>query len=110
MIGNPNKRLLIADYDQKISAYSNAASGTWGQGDQNTLLFEGLAKITIFDGSKALEYREQGLNNPVRIETNWLDVVPDYIEWEGKKIVNISFVDPDNHFKRRVIMLGSFTQ
>jgi hypothetical protein len=110
MIGKPQRRILISDYDQQFEAFITTKGVAYGDDDINTSLFTGLAKIEELSGNKALQYREQGINNPVLIEMNWIDTLPSYLIWDGQKIPITSFVDPDNHFKRRVIILGSYTQ
>jgi len=110
MIGQPKKRILISDYDQQVEAYSVTKGAEFKDPNINTLLFTGLASIDILSGAKALEYQQQGINNPVIIEMNWIDTLPSYLLWDGHRIPITSFVDPDNHFKRRVIILGSYTE
>ena len=74
MIGAGTKRILLADYDQKIEAYLTT-EGDFGSGDVDVLQYAGLASIDILSGRKALEYQEQGINNPVVIEMNWIDTL-----------------------------------
>lgn len=109
MIGKNKKRILIADYDQEIEGWSET-KGVYGQPPVKAKLFTSLAKVNILSGSKALQYQQQGINNPVLIETNFLTVTPAYLMWNGKKIPVTSMVDPDNHMQKRVIILGSYTQ
>lgn len=110
MIGVPRKRILISDYDQEVLAYSTTKGVNFGDSDINTLIFTGLAKIDVLSGAKALQYQQQGINNPVVIEMNWVDVLPSYLMWNSNKIPVVSFVDADKQFKRRVRILGSYTQ
>jgi hypothetical protein len=110
MIGVTNRRILIGNYDQKVEAFTTTkGSFTDGASDINTSIFTCLSSVEILSGSKALQYNEQGINNPVIIEMNWIDTLPSYLMWDGKKITIVSFVDPDNHYKRRVRILGSYT-
>jgi hypothetical protein len=109
MIGVGGRRILISDYDQEVKGYSKV-KGEFGEGDVETLLFTVLAKVDVLSGNKALQYQEQGINNPVVIEMNWTDVIPSYLIWNGREIPVVSFNDPDNHMKRRVRILGSYTE
>ena len=109
MIGSANRRILIADYDQEVEAWSET-KGVYGQPTVKTKIYTMLAKIDVLSGNKALQYQQQGINNPVLIETNFLAVTPSYLMWNGKKIPVTSMVDPDNHMQKRVIILGSYTE
>lgn len=110
MIGRSNKRIILSNYDQEISFYETNKGAGFGDANTYVHLFTGLAKIDVLSGTKALQYQQQGINNPVIIETNWMEELPSYILWNGIKIPITSFVDADEHFKRRVIMLGSYTK
>ena len=109
MIGKANKRILISDYDQEVEAWSET-KGVYGQPTVKAKLFTVLAKIDVLSGNKALQYQQQGINNPVLIEMNYCTVTPAYLIWNGKKIPVTSMRDPDNHMQRRVIILGSYTE
>jgi len=109
MIFKPKRRILGTDYDQEVEAFITTEGAGFGSSNTDTSLFTGLAKIDVLSGNKALQYRQQGINNPVLIEMNWIDTLPSYFMWNGNKIPVASFVDPDNHAKRRVVILGSYT-
>lgn len=109
MIGKAKRRILISDYDQEIEGWSET-KGVYGQPTVKVKIFTVLAKVEELSGSKALQYTEQGINNPVLIETNFLTATPAYLMWNDKKIPVTSMIDPDNHMQKRVIILGSYTQ
>ena len=107
MIGKAKRRIISADYDQVVEVWSET-KGTYGQPSTKELLYTTLAKIEELSGNKALQYQQQGIGNPVLIEMNWIPVLPAFVIWEGNKIPITSFIDPDNHMRRRVVMLASF--
>lgn len=107
MIGKADRRILIADYDQEVEVWSET-KGVYGQPNVKTKLFTALANIEELSGHKALQYQQKGIGNPVLIEMNWIPELPSYIMWGDNKIPVTSFIDPDNHFKKRVILIGSF--
>jgi len=107
MIGKPNKKKTLGGFKDQIDIWACEKGAAWGDGDIDTFKFSQLAEVTVLDGSKALEYKEQGHDNPVIIETNFIDFLPDFLKWEDVKIVIKSFIDPDNHLGKRVRMLGN---
>ncbi len=110
MIGNGNRRILIADYDQEVEIWDETAAVFGQGGNVKVKRFTALANVDVLSGNKALQYQQRGINNPVLIEMNYFENTPSYLMWNGNKIPITSMVDPDKHMKRRVIILGSYTK
>lgn len=107
-IGAPKGSRRIGNgYTQKITLWKIEAGG-YGQDDIRTALSEQMASVEELDGYKAIQYRKAGLESPVIVETVWMSQLPDEIIWNGRTIRVASFVDQDNHLKRRVKILGEF--